>query len=242
MAHVGYKGKVQKSGTVIAGIASWTYSGTIRAMEDDSEFGDEHKTFVGMQLEGGEITIVGQCLLDEDAGQQLLRTAILGDQQWTDLRLYIDKVGVKYYEPDPTTDPASYVSVTKFDDLGHNKAGIMSFTATFKVSGIMRCNVTTTQPGVDTVGSIDIEATTATLIGELTGMGGVGSFDCYFEYGLTTSYGTDTKANKTVLTAVGLFDNYLTGLTTAKLYHYRAVIEKADTTKYYGKDKTFTTL
>jgi len=238
----GYKGRVKIGAVTIAGSATWAYGGSVRAMEDDSEFGDEHKTFVPLQIEGGEITITGNCLLLDDAGQQLLKTRFNAGSQITDLKLYIDESDSKYYEPDPTTTPASYVTVTKYDDVSHPKAGIMTFTATLKVSGKMRCNATTADPGVDTVGALDVATTTATIVGELTGMGGVGSFDCYFEYGLTTSYGSNTKADKTVLTAVGLFDNHLTGLTTGTLYHYRAVIEKADTTKYYGKDRTFTTL
>jgi hypothetical protein len=241
MSKVGYKGKVKKGSTAIAGIATWSYSGTVRGMEDDSELGDEHKTFVGVQLEGGEITLTGHYLIDEDAGQQLLRTAILADSPWTDIKLFTDELGNKYYEPDPTTTPASYVSVTKFDEISQDKAGIVTFSATLKVSGIMRCNAMSTQPGVDTIGALDIATITATIVGELTGMGGEGTFDCYFEYGTTSSYGSNTKANETILTAVGLFDNDLTGLTTSTLYHFRAVIEETDTDKHYGKDMTFTT-
>lgn len=210
-------------------------------MEDDSELGDGHKTFVGIQLEGGEITLTGHYLADQDAGQQLLRAAIVADSQWTDIKLYTDLDGDKYYEPDSTTTPATYVSVTKFDEISYDKAGIVTFSATLKVSGIMKCNSTTSDPGVETLGSLDVADITATVIGELTEMGGEGTFDCYFEYGTTNTYGSDTKASETVKTAVGLFDNDLSGLSASTEYHFRAVIEETDSTKHYGKDQTFTT-
>ena len=64
--------------------------------------------------------------------------------------------------------------------------------------------------------------------------------DCYFEYGTTNSYGSDTSAEQTNMTEVGKFDNDVDGLSDGVEYHYRAVALLDDTSKKYGKDKTVT--
>lgn len=240
-AKKGYKGKVKIGSTVIGGCVEWSVTGATRTMEDDSEFGDEYQTFVPVQVVGGDITISGNYLQDEDVGQQLLMTKFKSGDAITDLKLYLDLDGDLYLTPDSTTTPASYVTVSKEPDYTLGKNGIGKFSVTFKVSGILKPNTTSASAAVETVGDIDVADTTATLLGELTGLGASADADCYFEYGTTTSYGSDTSANKTTLTAVGLFDNDLTGLSTETTYHYRAVAELDDASKVYGADKTFTT-
>lgn len=240
-AKAGYKGRVKIGSVVIAGVAEWNTTGATRTMEDDSELGDECQTFVPTQIVGGEVTVSGNFLEDEDEGQQLLRTLFKSGAEITNLELYLDEGGSKYMTPDSATDPASYVTVTKEPDISHTKAGIAKFNVTFKVSGMLKPNATTASPAVETTGHIDVADTTATLWGELTSIGEESDVDCYFEYGTTTSYGNDTSANQTNLTAVGNFDNDVTGLTASTTYHYRAVCLLDDASKVYGKDKTFTT-
>ncbi|KKL66254.1 hypothetical protein LCGC14_2146810 [marine sediment metagenome] len=63
--------------------------------------------------------------------------------------------------------------------------------------------------------------------------------DCYFEWGITTDYGTTTTTQSGKVTN----DTFLQALTTLlpnTLYHYRAVAENAAATTY-GDDVTFTT-
>lgn len=242
-AKPGYKGRCKFGATAIAGMVTWTYTGESRAVEDDSEFGDTIKTFIPLQIEGGEVTLTGNFLADTDAGQQALRTYFVAGTEITDLRLYINEIGVLYFTPDSTTTPASFATITKVQDMALNsKSGLMTITCTMKISGMLKINTSSTEVGVDTIGAHDPGITTVEAIGEVTGMGGEGSLSCYFEYGTTTSYGSDTSGAPDAMTDVGLFHKQITGLTTTTTYHFRAVAKKVDTTKHYGKDKTFITI
>jgi len=245
-AKPGYKGRCKIGSTVISGMVTWTYTGSSRPVEDDSEFSDTHKTFVPMMIEGGDVTMSGNFLADSDAGQQLLRTDFIAGTEITDLKLYIDEDGALYYTPDSTLTPASFVTVTKVEDVGQSKAGLTSYTCTFKVSGMLKLNATSVDVGVETKGEIAIDTTSVTLIGELTGLGGhaAAAVLCYFEYGLTTSYGSSTRddpGHSHVAAVPELFSADVTGLTTKLTYNYRAVAEDADTNKWYGRNISFTT-
>ena len=131
----GYKGKVKIGATTIGGSTTWSYSGATRGMLEDTEFGDEHKTFIPGQIEGGEITISGNYLMDEDTGQQLLKTKFDSGDPVTNIALYLSETDVFYMTPDSTTTPASYVTITNYDNVNNDKSGTGSFTCTMKVSG-----------------------------------------------------------------------------------------------------------
>jgi len=240
-SHAGYKGKVKIDDKDVCGLATWAYSGHSRAVENDTELGDDHATFTPLTIEGGEITLTGLFFADEDEGQQLLESYFDSAENITNIKLYVDESDDLYYELDSNLTPASYATVTKCDDAACDKAGLVSISATLKVSGKLKLNKSTTSVAVETLGSINVADVTATLLGELTSLGEEASVGCYFEYGLTTSYGTDTSASKTTMSQIGLFDNDLTGLTPASTYHYRAVALLDDTSKVVGKDKTFIT-
>jgi hypothetical protein len=134
----GYKGDIYIGSTRIAGGATWSYSGSTRAMQETDEFGDEIKTDIPLQITGGEVTITGNYLMSQDVGQQLLKTKFDDGSQITDLKLYISQTDGIYLTPDSTTTPASYVTVTNYDNVTHDKSGIGTFTCTFKVSGKMK--------------------------------------------------------------------------------------------------------
>jgi len=235
----GYKGKVSIGAVTVNDMMVWAYSGSVKDTADDSALGQAHKTFIPLQGEGGEITMSGNFLLDSDAGQQLLETHFNDETQITDLRLYFS--ATNYLELDSTTDPASYASVTKYDEVSVDKTGLLTVACSLKVSGKMKLNSSTSSVSCNTIGALDEAADSVTLIGELVSIGEETSVDAYFEYGTTTSYGTDTSVSATTLTAVDIFDNAITGLDALTTYHYRAVIELEDTSKVYGADKTFTT-
>jgi len=240
----GYKGKVTIGDLVVCGMATWNYGGSTRDLNDDSEFGDEDKSFAPLQSEGGEITMSGKFLQDVDAGQQVLKDAYDNAEELTDIRLYVDLEDEKYYSPDPNTAHPSYCTVTKADEVGCDKAGIVTINYTLKVSGRMKFSTSTTQVAVATIGDIDVADETVTLLGNLTSLGEEADVDCYFEYGTTDEYGSDTSADKNNMDETGLFDNALTGLTPETTYHYRAVARTTDSelTETYGIDKTFTTI
>ena len=134
----GYKGKVKIGSVTIAGSATWTYGGSVRNMIPTDEFGDEIITHIPGQIEGGEVSITGSCLISQDAGQQLLRTRFNDGSQIIDLKLYISETDDIYYTPDDTTSPASFVTVTNHDNIAHDKSGTATFTCTIKVSGVLK--------------------------------------------------------------------------------------------------------
>jgi hypothetical protein len=91
---------------------------------------------------------------------------------------------------------------------------------------------------VVTKDATNIGLTTATLNGELSTLSGSAYASVYFQYGVTTAYGTNTTYQQ--LTAIGTFGQALTGLTNYTTYHYRAVATAGGVT-VYGVDKIFTT-
>ncbi|MCK5601959.1 hypothetical protein KAR91_08825 [Candidatus Pacearchaeota archaeon] len=131
----GYKGRVKIGSTVIGGSVNWSYSGSVRNMIPDDEFGDEIITHIPGQIEGGEISVSGNYLMDEDTGQQLLKTRFDAGTQITDIELYISESDSFYMTPDSGTTPASFVTCTNYDAVGNDKGAVGTFTATFKVSG-----------------------------------------------------------------------------------------------------------
>ena len=94
-----------------------------------------------------------------------------------------------------------------------------------------------TPPVVTTNAASGITATSATLNGNLTSLGTADSVNVSFEYGETTDYGKTTTAQK--MTKTGTFTANLTGLTSGKTYHFRAMAAGDGTVT--GNDATFTT-
>ncbi len=70
-------------------------------------------------------------------------------------------------------------------------------------------------------------------------MGGASSCDVWFQYGLTTSYGSETAHQPK--TSTGAFSASISSLTPGTLYHFRAAASNSAGTSY-GSDKTFYTL
>jgi len=95
----------------------------------------------------------------------------------------------------------------------------------------------TRAPGVVTDAASGVGIDSATLNGELTGLGTAASVDVTFEWGLTTSYGQETTAQTFV--GPGTFNAPLAGLLPNTIYHYRAKAVGDGTA--YGDDVTFTT-
>lgn len=131
----GYKGDIYIGAVRIAGGATWSYGGSVRAMLPSDEFGDEIVSDIPGQITGGDITITGSYLMDRDAGQQLLKTLFDSAEQVTTLKLYISYADGVYHTPDNSTSPPSYVTITNYDNISHDKSGTGTFTCTMKVSG-----------------------------------------------------------------------------------------------------------
>jgi len=237
-AKAGYKGAVYLGAVKVGGATTWSYSGETRKMQDIDEFEDSIVKQLPLQIVGGDISISGNYLVDSDAGQKLLKTDFDAATEITDIKLYTDKTNNIYMTP----KAGSSCVVTTVNNVGNDRSGVGTFSATLHVNGELEQQGSTTVVGVATIGSIDVADVTATVIGELLSLGGEGSVDCYFEYGKTTSYGLDTSASATTMDEVGIFDADLDTLDDDTTYHYRAVAKLVDTSKKYGEDMTFTTL
>ena len=236
----GYKGAVWYGTDNKIASGTWSYSGETRNMQDIDEFQDEIVKQLPLQISGGDISISGNYLLDQDAGQKQLKIDFDAATEITNIRLYTDKTGGVYMTP----KSGSHVIVTNVNNVGDDKSGVGTLTATLHVNGELEQIGSTTAVAVQTLGEVDITATTVTMWGKLVNRGGeAGNLDCYFEYGTTESFGSDSKADETVFASpnVGEYDVDETLLTTGTLYYYRAVCESPDTSKVYGQTMSFTT-
>lgn len=90
---------------------------------------------------------------------------------------------------------------------------------------------------VTTGQAIGIGTTTATLQGTLTDLGSASSVEVSFEWGTTTSYGSETAGQAT--TSIGTFSYTLSDLASNTTYHFRA--KAVDSTTSYGGNRTFIT-
>ena len=87
--------------------------------------------------------------------------------------------------------------------------------------------------------SADITSNSAVVSGELSNLGGKTSGTIWFDYGLTTSYGS--KTNSQIMVNTGTFQATLSNLNSCTLYHYRAVGDNGNGI-VNGIDRTFSTL
>jgi len=98
-------------------------------------------------------------------------------------------------------------------------------------------NRETSAPTVTTDDASNITTTGATLNGNLTNRGGADNVTVSFEWGLTTSYGSETTTQ--LMTTTGTFNAALSNLSPSTTYHFRAIADGDGTS--YGEDETFTT-
>ncbi|KKM83302.1 hypothetical protein LCGC14_1310720 [marine sediment metagenome] len=245
----GYKGAVWYGTDYKIASGNWTYSGETRNMQDIDEFQDEIVKQLPLQIVGGDITITGNYLLDQDTGQKQLKVDFDAATEITNLRLYTDKTNAVYMTP----KAGSHMIVTNVNNVGDDKSGVGTITATLHVNGELEQVGSTTAAAVATLGEIDNtygagNTGQVSFWGELIHRGGeAGDIECYFEYGLTESFGDTTFASETTFSTPdkGEYDadsaaDLITD--TPTLYYYRAVIKLADTTLIYGETKSFTTL
>jgi len=93
-------------------------------------------------------------------------------------------------------------------------------------------------PQVQTSAVTNLQNISATLNGNLTDMGSYGTTTVYFQWGTSTSYGTQTTG--VIQSQVGSFNQPLANLTPYTTYHFRAVAQNSQGT-VYGQDVTFNT-
>jgi hypothetical protein len=93
-------------------------------------------------------------------------------------------------------------------------------------------------PNVTTLAASDIASSSAWLNGSLDSLGNYTQGYVFFQYGTTTSYGTNTREQ--LRTATGNFSSWINNLATNTTYHYRAACRYGS--YVYGADGNFTTL
>ncbi len=92
-------------------------------------------------------------------------------------------------------------------------------------------------PAVTTNDATDITISSATLNGNLDDLGAAGTVNVSFEWGLTTSYGSETTPQAMI--ATGAFSAQIDGLLRNTTYHFRAKAVGNGTS--YGEDRSFST-
>ncbi|MDD5433710.1 MAG: hypothetical protein PHE77_03630, partial [Candidatus Pacebacteria bacterium] len=117
---------------------------------------------------------------------------------------------------------------------------ILKVASLLAVAGVLIYLPTNADPAVVyTHPSADITKSSAIVSGELSNLGGQSSANVWFDYGLTSSYGS--KTNNQTMSNIGTFQATLNNLNSCTLYHYRAVADNGSGA-VYGIDRTFTTL
>ena len=101
----------------------------------------------------------------------------------------------------------------------------------------LTATITVAPPVVATDLATSVGTNAATLQGTLTGLGSASSVQVSFEWGTSTSYGSETGVQ--VMNSTGSFSAPLSGLAASTTYHFRAKAVGASTN--YGADRTFTT-
>lgn len=92
-------------------------------------------------------------------------------------------------------------------------------------------------PFLTTGDATGVAATTATLHGELTDLGGADAASCYVEYRVVPTHEWTASSAQT-LTEPGAFEIDLDDLTSRRYYEYRAVVETADGDRAVGSSET----
>lgn len=125
--------KITLGATQIQGIFSYTMSGVTTDMYEDTEFGDEWKSYVPGLKDGGTISFNGNFVKTDTTGQTQLKTYNKEGTNVTSIRIYVDSVS--YYMP-ATTNPSSYVNITEWN-VGAERGGLVSASFTAKISGYL---------------------------------------------------------------------------------------------------------
>ena len=118
------------------------------------------------------------------------------------------------------------------DQRGYSRLGVPDVGA-FEFNGIPPAPVVTTN------NATNVASFSATLNGSLNPRESITTV--YFQYGLTTSYGSNTPMQTRTGNTVQPISANIGGLSASTTYHFRIVAHNAGGT-VYGSDRTFTTL
>ena len=122
------------------------------------------------------------------------------------------------------------------DQRGYGRLGVPDVGA-FEFNGI--APTPTPPPLVTTNAASNVATFSATLNGSVNPRGSTTTV--YFQYGLTTSHGSNTAMQTRTGNMVQAISANVSGLNASTTYHFRIVAHSAGGT-VYGSDRTFTTL
>jgi hypothetical protein len=133
-AHKGKDCKVAIGSTKIVGLGTWTINGITADQLEDTEFGDDWKTFVYGMKDGGQVSFSGYYDKTDSTGQDVIRAANENGTELEDLRFYVDDTS--YWRPNSTGTPHSHIIITAWD-ISADKGNLVQCSFTGKVSGKM---------------------------------------------------------------------------------------------------------
>ena len=125
--------KVSIGANQVLGIFDWSISGISVDMLEDTEFGDDYKTFVPGLIDGGEVSFHGWLKTSDTTGQDALVTALKAGTELDTLRCYTD--ATNYWTP-MSSAPDSHITVSGID-MSSDKSGMVEITFKGKVSGML---------------------------------------------------------------------------------------------------------
>ena len=143
---IGKDCKVMVGASSLVGMGTWSLNGISSDQLENSEFGDNWKTYEFGMKDGGTISFSGLYKPTDETGQQALMNANLENTDITSIKLYIDSTSffepnttAGYFSPYNTTGadtPVSLVNITSYN-VSADKSGLMNIDFTAKVSGVM---------------------------------------------------------------------------------------------------------
>ena len=126
--------KVTNGANKILGMGTWSINGITSDQLEDTEFGDDWKTYLYGLKDGGQVSFNGYYDPADSTGQDILRSANENETELTDLRFYVDDNS--YWRPNSTGTPKSHIIITSWD-INADKSGLVQCSFTGKVSGKM---------------------------------------------------------------------------------------------------------
>ena len=159
--------------------------------------------------------------------------------QWTTDAYYVSSGGKFDHSTSPHT-VLTAIGTYYFDLSGLSPNTTYRFQAISRGDGTdygSKVQIFTTAGALTTGTATSVAATSATLNGSLNSMGTASSVNVSFQWGLTSSYSSETAPQ--TMAAPGSFSFNVTGLSPGTFYHYRAKAVGDGTA--YGNDMVFIT-
>ena len=134
---VGRTGKVTLGSTKILGLGAWNISGLDADQLEDTEFGDNVKTYIIALRDGGTVSFDGYYdPADTSDGQEDIRKAFDNGTLVTSLRFYEDATSYWYISNGGLVTAGGGIYITSYE-IGADKGGLISCSFSGKVSGLL---------------------------------------------------------------------------------------------------------